>query len=117
MTEALGLGVVTRTRERVLGRGAIEAGTRDPPRFEDIQDFGKPALLDRRQPMKRVPSEDLHCTAAELAEMLDVSIQRVGQLRKAGILEKEPDGLYDRSKSVHMYGLFVMRPDFFREML
>jgi len=66
--------------------------------------------------MKRVPSEDLHCTAAEIAELLDISIQRVGQLRKAGILQKESDGLYDLTTSVHMYGMFIMKPHLFDRM-
>jgi hypothetical protein len=63
--------------------------------------------------MKEVPSTSLHCTTNEIAELFGISVQRVGQLRKAGILEKGEDGLYDLATSMHAYGTFIQSPHLF----
>jgi hypothetical protein len=62
--------------------------------------------------MKRVKKvvEEIRLTATELSEYLDLSVARIGQLEKIGVLEKGPDGHYDLSLSVISYGRYILCP-------
>ena len=59
---------------------------------------------------KAVPAKTTHLKAAELAEMLDLSVARIGQLRKEGVLRQEHTPLGDRYPlidSVRSYVRFI----------
>jgi hypothetical protein len=57
--------------------------------------------------------EEVRLTATELAEYLDLSVARIGQLEKLGVLEKGRDGHYDLQFSFINYGRYILCPRLF----
>jgi hypothetical protein len=63
--------------------------------------------------VKRVKVERWRVTTAELADRLDLSPARIGQLDEIGVLEKGDDNHFDLGTSVAQYALYLQNPRLF----
>ena len=57
--------------------------------------------------------EEVRVTASELADMFDLTVARIGQLDKAGVLEKGDDNHFDLQISIVSYGRYLLAPRLF----
>jgi hypothetical protein len=50
---------------------------------------------------------DLRVNTATLAELFDLSVQRIGQLARIGVLDRDADGLFGLQVSLANYERFI----------